>query len=212
MPRRSYIVITILATGFAVFMAIPRRGPLPPRGAASSKGTDDLTTLSGNSTKNTESSETYRTKSKIRSTSPRPMVEATTELFKNTIIPAVDFPEQSLQEVITSINRLIEAQGISPRELRIVCHDLDVAKLKIGETRLRNVPIPVALKYIIDRRRISYVIREGVIELADWTTLDPPEPPGPVGSADPADPFAEPGSPATPPQPLDPNDPFAPLK
>ncbi len=162
--------------------------------------------------------ESTRTKSRIRTNHSKVTIEETTGLLRTTIIPTIDLPpDQLLSERIARINELIQKAGMEPYRLRLIIRSGDPAlqwRCR-GELGMREVPVAVAVKYIIDSTKLRYYIREnGIVELTtmrDQDLLpdvpDPPEktvrpPPGETdtfgndpNAPEEPDPFANPPAP-----------------
>ena len=158
-----------------------------------------------------------RTKSKNRIHHPKPTIEETTELLRTTIIPRVDFQDQTILEVATAINGFIQEAGIPPHKLRVVVNpSVSSAGWRIKELRIRNIPLAVLLKYVCGSTILNYRAEPGVIRFynmrddpsSEIPKLEessapielPPDPDDPfAGSpAQGADPFAEPEIPTSP--------------
>jgi hypothetical protein len=143
-----------------------------------------------------------RTKPRFRSNHPKPTLEETTGLLRTTIIPVLEIPpDQPLQERIAHINELIQKAGVEPYQLRLILDKADPAnQWRMGEMRVRNVPLAVALKYLCDVTKLRYYVREnGIVELTTSEDPDtkPPDAKPEFSNGDPknlreGDPFAEP--------------------
>lgn len=161
--------------------------------------------------------EPSRTKSKNRIHHPQPTFEETTELLRNTIIPLVDIQDQTIAEIAAATTSFIQEAGIPPHKLRVIINKSDdLAKWRIKELRIRNVPLAVLLKYACDSTRLRYRVEPGIIWFFDAADHSLPEIPeieessSPTGlpsapddpfeesSAQGADPFAEPEIPTSP--------------
>ncbi len=165
--------------------------------------------------------EPSRTKSKIRIHHPKPTIEETMELYKNTIIPRVDIQDLTIVEVAAAITSFIQQAGIPPHELRVIVNKSVSSEWGINEVRIRNVPLSVLLKYICDSTRLRYRVEPGIIRFLDalddslpeipkieessspsgiLPALDDPFGGFPAPQSDPsaADPFAEPEIPKSP--------------
>lgn len=142
-----------------------------------------------------------RTKSKIRIHHPKPTIEETVELLQNTIIPKVDFQDQSLSEVTAALNTFINDAGIPPHKLKVVINNPELfAQWRIREFRIREAPLAVILKYVCDSTILRYRIEPGIIRFI-LATEELPQIENPNASPDSfeflpgqMDPFAEPNS------------------
>lgn len=160
--------------------------------------------------------EPSRTKSKNRIYHPKPTIEETTGLLRNTIIPRVDIEDRTILEVAAAINGFIQDAGIPPHNLRVIVNKSDdLMKWRIKEERIRNVPLSELLKYVCDSTRLRYRIEPGIIRFFDAADDSLPEIPKIEESSSPseilpalddpfgespaqgADPFAEPEIPAS---------------
>ena len=112
-----------------------------------------------------------RTKPRFRANHPKPTIEETIELLRTTIIPVIDLPaDQPLPERITRINELIQKAGVEPYQLRLILRSGDAAnQWRYGEMRIREVPLVVALRYLVDATKLGFHVREnGIVELTSW--------------------------------------------
>lgn len=153
-----------------------------------------------------------RTKSKNRIQHPKPTYEETMILLGSTIIPKVDFQDQSLSEVTAALNTFIKDAGISPHKLKVVINNPKLfAQWKIRELRVREIPLAILLKFICDSTTLRYRVEPGIIRCFHSTENiddlphfekpnipdEPPPDPNDPFSGPPyqgIDPFAEPGS------------------
>ena len=164
--------------------------------------------------------EPSRTKSKNRIYHPKPTIEETTGLLRNTIIPRVDIEDRTILEVAAAINGFIQNAGIPPHKLRVIVNKSDdLVKWRIKEARIRNVPLSVLFKYVCDSTRLRYRVEPGIIRFFDHayaseipeieessSPIDlpfaPDDPfggsPAPLSDPSAADPFAEPEIPSSP--------------
>lgn len=127
--------------------------------------------------------EPSRTKPRNRIEHPKPTIEETTGLLRNTIIPRVDIQDQPLLEVAAAINGFILEAGIPPHKLRVIIHKsvpseelrieelrfVPLEEMRIKELRIRNVPLAELLKYVCDSTRLRYRVEPGIIWFLDIT-------------------------------------------
>ncbi len=118
--------------------------------------------------------EPSRTKSKNRIEHPKPTIEETTELLRNTIIPRVDIQDQTILEVASAVTGFIQEAGIPTHKLRVIVNKSDdLVKWRIKEVRIRNVPIAVLLNYVCDSTRLRYRIEPGIILFTEQPSNSP---------------------------------------
>jgi hypothetical protein len=116
------------------------------------------------------SSEPARTKSRIRIDPNKPTIDETTELLRNTIVPVVDLPEQSLTDRVVMLNRLIKECGVPPDQLTISITEDDaaaerpIANIVFPELRVREIPLVAVLQYTADSTRLRFEVSAGNVE------------------------------------------------
>jgi hypothetical protein len=147
----------------------------------------------------TDSSRPSRTKSRIRDQQIRPTVEQTTSLLRDTVIPVMDLPEETLSDRVARLNRLIIGCGVDPEHLEITIENDDsvlerpIANMIYPVLRIRNVPVAVALKYTADNTFLRYKVLAGRVECFSSSSIhrdDHQQPSNEALNAN--DPFAEP--------------------
>jgi hypothetical protein len=184
----------------AITLIVIVRHSLEPTNDSAAWGKNNRTSSSRFDTANpsNEKPGPARTRSQIRTIHPRPTIEETTALLRNTTIPVMDLPpDQPLEERVAQINLLIQKAGVESQRLRLVLSRSDPAsqwRMK-NELKIKNSPMALCLKHLCGRSKLRYQVREnGIVELA---TIPPPEsipPPSVENDSSPSeedDPFAE---------------------
>lgn len=145
-----------------------------------------------------------RTKSKIRDSRHKPTIEETTQLLGATILPRLVVADATLEETVLELNRLIRETGVSSEELTIVIESDDASRdrpisgLRIRELVIRDIPVAVAIKWILDSTVLRCRTVEGRVEFWHGAYLPrSPEDQEPHSKSNPSDhsssdPFAEP--------------------
>lgn len=162
----------------------------------------------------TESLETAPIQTKKSVRYPKPTIEETIHLVKNTIIPRADFKNLPFLEAVAALTTLIQEAGIPAHELRIVFNKSASWPNQwiVQEVPGENAPLAVVLKYMCGSTVIRPSIEPGVIRFLHQTESSPyirpeipeiEEPNTQENRYDPNDPFGIPPSRE--------NDPFAPI-
>ncbi len=176
MRSRHYILIAILAAALAVFLAIPRN-TLPPGGYTVSGTSSEKLPASGNDAEASDPEKTSRTKSKIRDPRRKPTLEETKSLLKETILPALDVPEQSIADRVKELNRLLRESEIPPNLLTIIIDPDDsrrerpISNFTTPELRIRNIPLVTALQYMTGSTIHQFRVLPGRVEFWNYTYM-----------------------------------------
>lgn len=211
-----YLILAAILLFAGLFITLHPKTPSPSQLQPNGRN-QSIRSATESAAQSSDLDEPSRTKSKNRIQHPKPTIEETTELLKNTIIPRVDIQDQSLLEVAAAITSFIQEAGIPPHKLRVIVDkSASLAGWRIKEVRVREVPIAVLLKFVCDSTKLRCRIEPGIIRFCFHTDYPSPKIPEteesdspielPSAPDDPfggsptqgANPFAEPEIPTSP--------------
>jgi hypothetical protein len=186
-PRALLFIFTIAAITW--LLVFSNSAPRPPARPDTQK---EPVPSSSDSAAAAESFENgLPSKSRHRPATPGISKARTLAILETTIPGTVEFPEQTLSQRVSAINRLLERAGIPSDQLSVAVEartaEAPFASHGVFESLGLQDPTPATiLKYTAGRTRLCYRLSAGLVEFADATFPDPLQ-----DLPDGDDPFAE---------------------